>query len=456
MNYKKLLHICLVFSVMVSMSLKAQENHFRSSTNNKDSLYSYLNYITEKKIIQYNGIHKKEAKKFWEETHENLLKNIEDSLFIFDERIDKMIQNILSEIYLPNKQIDPTDFYFFINKSPVPNAACYGNGVFTIHNGLFELIENDDELAFILCHEIAHYLLNHSELALKEYLDEVNSKETKKRVREISKQKYGKYSKAREFFKDLNYNLHHNSRNAEVQADSLGLVLFKNTKYSEVSAIEILQKLDFEDKSVFSFPIDIKKYFNLVNYPFKESWLEKEENSLFNLGESANDYALEKDSLKTHPDIPIRIEIMKKSLGNKTKAHTKTNSEKLKKFMVLNSIEASINNNSLDMTLYLLISNFENEKIDNFTFHYYMGLFIKKLYILKNNHSIGKYITPISPFSEEESLNTIKLFINNLELKNIRKIGYWYCIENKANFTIDDSYNELFTFFQELNPKLKP
>lgn len=438
------------------MSLKAQERHSNYNTINKDSLYSYLNYITEKKITQYNGNHKKDAKIFWEETHENLLKNIEDSLFIFDKRMDKMIQNILSEIYLSNQQIDPANFYFFINRSPVPNAACYGNGVFTIHNGLFELIENDDELAFILCHEIAHYLLNHSELAMKEYLDKINSKETKKRIREIYKQKYGKFSKASEFFKDLNYNLYHNSREAEIQADSLGFELFKNTKYNEVSAIEILQKLNFDNKSIFSFSIEIKKYFNLKNYPFKDSWLDKEENTLFNLSESANDYALEKDSLKTHPDIPIRIEIMKKSLGNKTKENTKNNSEKLKEFMILNSIGASINNNSLDMTLYLLISNFENNRIDNFTFHYYMGLFLKKLYILKSNHSIGKYITPISPFSEEKSLNTIKLFINNLELKNIRKIGYWYCIENKANFIIDDSYNELFSFFQELNPKLKP
>lgn len=451
LNSKIFSHACLVFFTLISVSLTAQENN----VGNIDSLRTYLDYITKKKIALYNGDHKKDAEIFWRKTQENLIQNIDNNLFVFDKKTDKLIQNILSDIYLSNKQIDPTDFYFFINKSPIPNAACYGNGVFTIHNGLFEIIENDDEIAFILCHEIAHYLLNHSEVAMKEYLNKINSKETKKRVREISKQKYGKYSKAREFFKDLNYNLHHNSRNAEVQADSLGLVLFKNTKYSEVSAIEILQKLDFEDKSVFSFPIDIKKYFNLVNYPFKESWLEKEENSLFNLNESANDYALEKDSIKTHPDIPVRIELVKKHISNTAKEKTKVNSKKLKELMVLNSIEASINNNTLDMTLYLLISNYENKRINLFTFNYYIGIFIKKLYILKNNHSIGKYITPISPFSEEESLNKIKLFINNLELKNIRKIGYWYCKENKSNFIIDNSYNELFSFFQELNPKLK-
>jgi hypothetical protein len=53
--------------------------------------------------------------------------------------------------------------------------------------------------------------------------------------------------------------------------------------------------------------------------------------------------------------------------------------------------------------------------------------------------------------SEEKNINEIRLFLNNLELKNIRKIGYNFCIENEAASAGDPDFAEAFAFFKNLN-----
>ena len=90
------------------------------------------------------------------ERKKSFIEGIQDSTYVFDETINKYLNSILKEIYFGNKELKSKDFYFFLDKSPIPNATCYGNGIFTINLGLFNFVHSDDELAFIICHEFAH------------------------------------------------------------------------------------------------------------------------------------------------------------------------------------------------------------------------------------------------------------------------------------------------------------
>ncbi len=431
---------------------KAQDISFLYIPKNKDSILNYINKVNENKKAKLNTKHNKEIKKIIAERNVNFIKNINDSTYIFDPRISKYLNKILAEIYQSNSEINNKDSYFFINKSPIPNASCYGNGIFTVNLGLFGLMQNDDELAYILCHEIAHSILEHNDKSLLSYVEKYNSKDVKHKIRDVNRQEFGKRKAISLLIKDLNYNFLRHSRKAESQADSLGLVLFSKTKYKKSASIDALKRLDFVDDRIFNDDINLKNHFDFSEYPFKEAWLTKEE-TLFDLKESSSDYSLDKDSIKTHPGISIRIDELQKLLKSDTKTTLEFSEIQLiKKIVSDNSIAIFLNDLKLDFALYQTLLKYDQKQLDEQTYCNTVSLILKKTYELKKNHTFGKYLSPINTFSDEKYLNEIRQFLQNIELKSIRKIGLLFCLKYQSSMQNNPDFIKTTNYFNNLNP----
>lgn len=446
---KKLFFLILLFNATFCLSQNVALKYLPA---NKDSVYTYINTISEKKITKFGAKYKDDIKKIILERKKSFIKDIEDSTYVFDVNINKYLNSILKEIYVSNKGLNRKDFYFFIDKSPIPNAACYGNGIFTINLGLFNFVHSDDELAFIICHEFAHFELEHNDQTLLKYLETMNSKDTKKQIQKVKKTEFGKRKAYMDLVEQLNYNFLKRSRSAEIQADSLGLALFSRTKYNKSSSVTALQNLDLSDDVVFNENSNIRAHFNFENYPFKEGWVQKEQ-ALFDLKDKVDDYSLNKDSLKTHPDIPLRVEILNKMIQDK-KAAISTSSEKLKEIKHLAgllSISNFIDDKRIDFALYKTLVLYNNKEIDEKAYCSIVSKLFKKLYELKVNHNFGKYVSPISPFSDEEHLNEVKQFLHNIELKNIKKIGLNFCLKHKDIMGNDADFQTTTAYFNNLN-----
>lgn len=54
------------------------------------------------------------------------------------------------------------DWEVHLVQSDIVNACCYPGGKIIIYSGILQLIQNENEFAFVLGHEIAHALLDHS------------------------------------------------------------------------------------------------------------------------------------------------------------------------------------------------------------------------------------------------------------------------------------------------------
>ncbi|PKB17337.1 M48 family metallopeptidase [Flavobacterium sp. 5] len=406
--------------------------------------------MSNKKAGNFEIKKQKLVKEILLERKTSFLKEVKDSTFIFDKTIQQSIKTILSKIYLSNPQINHDDFYFFINKSMIPNAACYGNGTFSINLGLFTLIENDDELAFIICHELAHHILKHNDKSINEYIDTYNSKETKHSINKAANQTYGRRAAVSALLKDLEYNFMKQSRGAEIQADSLGFVLFNKTDYNKQASVNALKKLDLSNTMFFKTHADLKQNFDFKEYPFKEVWLSADE-KLFNITESANDLKFNKDSLKTHPDIPLRIENLNTNFKFTSTSPNTSELSKLQKKALENSVKIYFDDLRLDLALYQLLSLHEKNEISESEFCISIAYLFKKVYLLKEKHTFGKYVEGVNPFSEEKNINEIRSFLNNLELKNIRKIGYYFCLENESKIKDSVAFQDSFNFFKNLN-----
>ena len=64
---------------------------------------------------------------------------------------------------------------FYILKSPVVNASATENGIILINMGLLAQLSNESELAFIMAHEIVHYVEHHI-YQLNTYEEALNQK----------------------------------------------------------------------------------------------------------------------------------------------------------------------------------------------------------------------------------------------------------------------------------------
>jgi len=419
---------------------------------NKDSVYNYINAIAEKKINKFSSKYKDDIKKIILERKKVFIEEIQDSTYIFDPDINKYLNSILKEIYAANSELNHKDFYFFLDKSPIPNAACYGNGIFTLNLGLFNFVQSNDELAFIICHEFAHYVLEHNDKTLLGYVETLNSKDVKEQIKKVKKSEYGKRKVYNDLVEKLNYNFLKRSRSAEIQADSLGLLMFSKTKFNKLSSISALKNLDLSDAVVFNEDSKIRTHFHFDNYPFKEGWLQKEQ-ELFDLKEKADDYSLNKDSLKTHPDIPLRIEILSKMIQEKrTAIATSTNKlQEMKHLAALMSVSNFIDDKRVDFALYKTMILYNNKAIDEKSYCTIVSKLLKMIYELKLNHQFGAYVSPISSFSDETNLNEVKQFLHNIELKNIKKIGLNFCLKYKDIMADDVEFAKTTTFFNNLN-----
>ena len=85
------------------------------------------------------------------------------NLELDDPYLKTYIYSIVAKI-APTQLIDgrPGSINLIIQENPSINAGCYPNGTIVLNTGLLAVLHSEDELAAILAHEIAHFVLDHS------------------------------------------------------------------------------------------------------------------------------------------------------------------------------------------------------------------------------------------------------------------------------------------------------
>jgi len=381
-----------------------------------------LHQVTSKQANRAEGKHASKVRKIFIEREGDMNDAISDSLYYFNDVIDSNLDVILKNIYVSNPDIDASDYHFFIKNSITPNAACYGDGTFEINLGLFTTYDTDDELAYVICHEIAHKLLDHSFKKMNAVINKMNSKETKEEIKKVEKTKYGRTRAALAFIDELNFDFLEHSKEKEAEADSLGYVLFQKTKYKETAALSALKKLKVSGGSLLNYPIKLDSIFNFESYPFKSYWLE-EEVSLFSTNEKIDDFSISSKDQTTHPEIDFRIEQIQKEFsiadsGNTSNSHIR----EINEIAAVQNVNYTIDFKLLDLAFYQLIKKHDQNAITDNYYYQTMVTVLEKVFKAKRNHELGKYIPHKNNLSSEKQLNKIRLFLHNLELNEIREL----------------------------------
>jgi len=101
--------------------------------------------------------------KDYKAAYENMFSTVEDLLIssrsVTEHQANDYIKAIVNRIIQANPELKSLESRVVFSRDFSPNAYSIGDGTIAFNAGLFVYLDNEAEMAFTLCHELAHYYL---------------------------------------------------------------------------------------------------------------------------------------------------------------------------------------------------------------------------------------------------------------------------------------------------------
>ncbi|WP_300673411.1 M48 family metalloprotease [Soonwooa sp.] len=374
---------------------------------------------------KYSGQESRELVKFFTGFQKNMTEEVKDRMYSFDASFLSFVKARVDNLAAANKDI-PTDFSILIAKDNEPNAYNLGDKTLIVNMGLFAFIKNEYQFDAIISHELAHQTLDHT---LKNLLARLENDKDKKLEVSDMKRAGNSNSKAFELYKNMLYSNSKQRRKNEISADSLGYRYYLSAGLPPTNFSRALQNLkDYDDQKEDSVKADVyRKVFNIPTQAFKEDWLKMEDFSKYNY--KLYKEKISQDSLKSHPDLEFRINLLKKNhseLGiSDFDAPASPQFEALAKLAKARVIPNFIETEKYGQAIYNCLAILQDEPEDKAA-KYYLGLLFNKIYDARKSYTLNRYLDKIEPNKQNQSYQQFLSFMWNLGLDDIKNIGQYY------------------------------
>lgn len=296
---------------------------FTKAQAQSKELYSYqdlshIYYSKQKDSLQKNWTcpqvyqnkeTQKKYKEFWDSRTDFITNAIMGKNFVHDKEVYDYVNSIIAQIVTGNKKQLPIQPMLLIDRSSSVNAYAIGGNIIAVNLGLLSFADTREEIAFAIAHELSHNILNHADNAIKEKAEWLTSDAYKQSVNAVLDSKYERYSRLKKVLEGYSFNRSKHQRYHESDADSLAVVLLKNSNIAfNPSFFLKLDSADMQYKQPLQNPL--KKYLAAYNLPFDDVWAQKRTRGLSTHNYSFKDTTVMADSLKTHPDCIVRYKAL--------------------------------------------------------------------------------------------------------------------------------------------------
>lgn len=202
---------------------------------------------------------------------------------LYNDPISEYVNKVHKEITVSDPQL-ASETKVFVVKSTVVNAFATNQGFIFITTGLLSQLENEAQLAFVLCHELIHYQKKH---VVKAYVE--NNKIDR------GAGGYRKTDIDRRYLAKANY-----SREHESDADNLGFDLYVKTKYSLDAIDGLFDVLKYSELPFEDIEFNPKKLLETEHLVFPVGYIKSEITEVEGADEE------EDDRTSTHPNLKKR------------------------------------------------------------------------------------------------------------------------------------------------------
>jgi predicted Zn-dependent protease len=396
----------------------------------------------DKRVVTY-------ARKLYDERAATVESHFNDDFLIVDGPTP-YLQSVLERIYAANPAL-PREASVYAYRSEVPNAMSFGEGTIGFTLGLLQRMETEAQLAYVLCHELAHLHTRHADTATLRVAQLKYDKEIAKKVREIEKNDYKKYTKYSKLATTLAVSITRHGRDKEFEADSVGLQYYLHTDYDLTAPVRVLEILEKADLAYDSTALDLKSTFTFPTYPFKDQWLTYERSTRWY---ASDDTA---DSLRTHPSCDKRLVAIKRQLATaptggsrKPADYQRTRIQELRTVAQFEIAASAYHYRDYGRCLFnslLLARQYpENTYVQGL-----IGQSLYKLYQYQKAHDLGRVLS--TPFARyPENYDRYLTFLHGLRLMELASITYHYTATQTAKYPTSDDL--LYAYYLACNTEV--
>ena len=430
--------LLLFFSAIqfaVYSQLKPIYNFWKDDSLLKKSYYEQALQKQNSLISSLGKENKNDFKEIYKYRFDQVANLLQSSRTVTAPEAHQYLQDLLKKITDANPELQSLQLRMVFSRDSWPNAYSMGEGTVVVNAGLMIFLNNEAELVFILCHELAHLYLDHSDKTIKKNVTKFNSEEFKKELKRLSKEEFRVGKQLNDLLKKITFDTRQHSREFELEADRQAFIFMKKTGFDCNGIKTCLQLLDKVDDSLLFKPLNLELAFNFSDYPFKKKWIQNE-SVLFGQmkGDDSPLTKKEKDSLKTHPDCVKRVLALEDSIqhsdGGKKFLVNEQLFNELKRNFLPEMTEQEYRDKDLGRNLYynlIMLQHQQNTPLAVFS----IARGLNQAYDAQKNHTLGKWFT-----AETRGLpadyNLLLRMLSRLRLDDIAALSYYFCNQYKV------------------------
>lgn len=387
----------------------------------------------------------KKYKEIWDSRTSFITDAMEGKDFVRDNEMYDYINAIVTDIIKANPAYFSQKPVLLVDRSAAVNAYTVGGNMLAVNTGLVTFARCREEIALVIAHELSHNLLEHTDKAMKEKAEWLTSADYKNSLNAVLDSKYERLTRLKKIFENYSFSRSRHNRYHESDADSLALVLLKNSNIAFNPEYFLrLDSADIQYKSPLKNPV--KNYLAAYGITIEDAWMQKRSKGLSTKSYNFRDTSGIADSLKTHPDCKERFnKTLASSTANGKETPVPQNiKDKANKILIWNIFD----NQGLTACLYrVLLEKDKGNKDEWYDFmihNIFSGLFYADKQLNRFN-AIG--VTP-KEFISKDYYELQNLFEQmpkeNLEqaCKQLQSAGFWQSMSSDCK-----GIKTLFTTF---------
>lgn len=347
--------------------------------------------------------------------------------FVFNTVFNKYVNSVVDHI-LKSNALNFPNLKILIEKDNTPNAYCMGDGTLVVNMGLFYWVDNQDQFASVICHELGHLVLDHT---IKTQLADMKFEKTgKEEVKSLALAPDNKGEKAYQIYKRQLYKFSAEKRKQENEADSLGYVYYLKSNFAKSefkNALLTLKKFDTISPKVLKAET-YRQFFDLPQHPFKENWMKKEDFSGYNYSHYKE--RIDKDSVASHPEIDLRIKYLDKQFPDQSLTFSKVEPSleflSLERTAGMERLPNFYQSEDYGVGIYSALQLLQKENDETVYYKYWLGKNFEKIYEARKNYKLNRYLDRVDPKNQDESYQQFLNFMWNLSLDDLKYIAEFY------------------------------